>query len=186
MGLLWILWDFAFPDRRTAVLESFFCGCRCLLYNHNEPWPSVVQAAHKLPSVQDTNERDVIAASARRVADKPGSSIADSVLSEAWSRGKWLLGLLVLQSMSSVVLDSYQQLLKDHLVVTLFLTMLVGAGGNAGNQSAIKVRVWSVLSAATRTPLPSVQVCIQVEQLSLSACSLHTHTHKPRQCLLAL
>jgi hypothetical protein len=41
--------------------------------------------------------------------------------------------------MSSFVLDSYQQLLKDHLVVTLFLTMLVGAGGNAGNQSAIKV-----------------------------------------------
>jgi Mg/Co/Ni transporter MgtE len=45
----------------------------------------------------------------------------------------------VLQSTSSVVLDSYQQLLKEHLVVTLFLTMLVGAGGNAGNQSAIKV-----------------------------------------------
>lgn len=30
-------------------------------------------------------------------------------------------------------------LVQDHLVVTLFLTMLVGAGGNAGNQSAIKV-----------------------------------------------
>jgi Mg/Co/Ni transporter MgtE len=30
-------------------------------------------------------------------------------------------------------------LLQDHIVVTLFLTMLVGAGGNAGNQSAIKV-----------------------------------------------
>lgn len=29
--------------------------------------------------------------------------------------------------MSSVVLDSYQELLKDHLVVTLFLTMLVRA-----------------------------------------------------------
>ena len=28
--------------------------------------------------------------------------------------------------MSSVVLDSYQELLRDHLVVTLFLTMLVG------------------------------------------------------------
>lgn len=61
------------------------------------------------------------------------------VTEEAWSRGRWLLGLLVLQSSSSFILDSYQQLLKDHLVVTLFLTMLVGAGGNAGNQSAIKV-----------------------------------------------
>ena len=52
---------------------------------------------------------------------------------------RWLLGLLVLQSTSSMVLDLYQDLLRNHLVVTLFLTMLVGAGGNAGNQSAIKV-----------------------------------------------
>ena len=58
---------------------------------------------------------------------------------EACARRRWLLGLLVLQSMSSFVLDSYQELLRNHLVVTLFLTMLVGAGGNAGNQSAIKV-----------------------------------------------
>ena len=57
----------------------------------------------------------------------------------AGAHRRWLLGLLVLQSMSSVVLEHYEQLIKDHLVVTLFLTMLVGAGGNAGNQSAIKV-----------------------------------------------
>ena len=56
--------------------------------------------------------------------------------------------------MSSIVLDWYQQLLKDHLVITLFLTMLVGAGGNAGNQSAIKVirglvsQAWVVAPAA--------------------------------------
>ena len=54
-------------------------------------------------------------------------------------RRRWLLGLLGLQSTSSMVLDLYQDLLRNHLVVTLFLTMLVGAGGNAGNQSAIKV-----------------------------------------------
>ncbi len=37
---------------------------------------------------------------------------------------RWLLGLLILQSISSVVLDSYQDLLKEHIVVTFFLTML--------------------------------------------------------------
>jgi len=62
-----------------------------------------------------------------------------SVAAEAFSRGRWLLGLLVVQSTSSIVLDAYGPLLRDHLVVTLFLTMLVGAGGNAGNQSAIHV-----------------------------------------------
>ena len=62
-----------------------------------------------------------------------------TTVQEAISRGRWLVGLLVLQSSSSFILDSYQELIKQHLVVTLFLTMLVGAGGNAGNQSAIKV-----------------------------------------------
>lgn len=62
-----------------------------------------------------------------------------SSVREAWTRGRWLLGLLVLQSSSSFVLDRYEGLLKEHIFVTLFLTMLVGAGGNAGNQSAIKV-----------------------------------------------
>jgi len=63
----------------------------------------------------------------------------DNVFAETWSRGRWLLVLLALQSVSSVVLDHYEALLRRHMVVTLFLTMLVGAGGNAGNQSAIKV-----------------------------------------------
>ncbi|KAF5828919.1 hypothetical protein DUNSADRAFT_16831 [Dunaliella salina] len=62
-----------------------------------------------------------------------------SAVEEAIVRGKWLLGLLIVQSTSSFVLSSYEELLRDHIVVTLFLTMLVGAGGNAGNQSAIKV-----------------------------------------------
>eukprot|EP00850_Spirogloea_muscicola_P008614 SM000046S16395 [mRNA] locus=s46:391348:392710:+ [translate_table: standard] len=44
-----------------------------------------------------------------------------------------------MQSGASVVLEIHQELLQDHLVITLYLTMLVGAGGNAGNQSAIKV-----------------------------------------------
>ena len=54
-------------------------------------------------------------------------------------RRRWLLGLLVLQSSSSFILDRYEALIREHLFITLFLTMLVGAGGNAGNQSAIKV-----------------------------------------------
>jgi hypothetical protein len=62
-----------------------------------------------------------------------------TVLDEAWKRGTWLLGLLVAQSSSSVVLERYADLVKDHIEITLFLTMLVGAGGNAGNQSAISV-----------------------------------------------
>ena len=61
------------------------------------------------------------------------------VVPEAYMRVRWLLGLLILQSTSSLVLSQYEDLIKENIVVTLFLTMLVGAGGNAGNQSAIHV-----------------------------------------------
>jgi Mg/Co/Ni transporter MgtE len=47
--------------------------------------------------------------------------------------------LMLLQSASSFILDYFQELLKQNVVITLFLTMLVGAGGNAGNQCAVHV-----------------------------------------------
>eukprot|EP00658_Telonema_sp_P-2_P031277 TRINITY_DN23449_c0_g1_i2.p1 TRINITY_DN23449_c0_g1~~TRINITY_DN23449_c0_g1_i2.p1 ORF type:complete len:254 (+),score=54.53 TRINITY_DN23449_c0_g1_i2:222-983(+) len=61
------------------------------------------------------------------------------IRSESMDRGRWLVVLLGLQSISSFVLSSYEELVKQHMVVTLFLTMLVGAGGNCGVQSAVKV-----------------------------------------------
>eukprot|EP00276_Gloeochaete_wittrockiana_P005013 CAMPEP_0184651466 /NCGR_PEP_ID=MMETSP0308-20130426/9071_1 /TAXON_ID=38269 /ORGANISM="Gloeochaete witrockiana, Strain SAG 46.84" /LENGTH=292 /DNA_ID=CAMNT_0027085697 /DNA_START=377 /DNA_END=1255 /DNA_ORIENTATION=- len=48
----------------------------------------------------------------------------------------WLAGLLVLQSVSGFILASYQELIQRHLAITLFLTMLIGTGGNTGNQSS--------------------------------------------------
>ena len=41
--------------------------------------------------------------------------IKDDVFEESYIRGRWLLGLLVLQSSSSFVLDRYQDLLKEHI-----------------------------------------------------------------------
>ena len=54
-------------------------------------------------------------------------------------RAGWLVGLLVLQSMSSFILARNEALLQKHLVIIRFLTMLVGAGGNAGNQASVRV-----------------------------------------------
>lgn len=47
-------------------------------------------------------------------------------------RSSWLVGLLVLQSMSSFIIARNEDLLQSHGVLVQFLTMLVGAGGNAG------------------------------------------------------
>ena len=54
-------------------------------------------------------------------------------------RAGWLVGLLVLQSCSSFILARNEDLLESHLVIVQFLTMLVGAGGNAGNQASVRV-----------------------------------------------
>jgi magnesium transporter len=51
-------------------------------------------------------------------------------------RSPWLISLLLLQSVSSMILDQYNEMLSSYAIITLFLTMLTGTGGNAGNQSA--------------------------------------------------
>ncbi len=55
------------------------------------------------------------------------------------SRAAWLVGLLALQSCSGFVLSRNEDLLRDHPAIIYFLTMLVGAGGNAGNQASVRV-----------------------------------------------
>ena len=47
--------------------------------------------------------------------------------------------LMIFQSCSGFILESYSHFIETHVFLTLYLTMLVGAGGNAGNQSAVNV-----------------------------------------------
>jgi magnesium transporter len=54
-------------------------------------------------------------------------------------RSMWLGGLLILQSVSGYVLGTYQSLIHNHIFISFFFTMLIGTGGNAGNQSATLV-----------------------------------------------
>ncbi|CAM9740529.1 unnamed protein product [Ascophyllum nodosum] len=59
------------------------------------------------------------------------------------SRVGWLVSLLCLQSLSSLILQNYQHVIEKNMVIALFLTMLTGTAGNAGNQarsSAIVIR----------------------------------------------
>lgn len=55
------------------------------------------------------------------------------------SRTVWLCFLMLLQSLSSIILEQYSDLIVHHPVITFCLTFLVGAGGNASAQSAVLV-----------------------------------------------
>lgn len=63
----------------------------------------------------------------------------NSVISTVVQRTRALAVLMILQSFSGFILDQYSSFIESHMFVTLYLTMLVGAGGNAGNQSAVNV-----------------------------------------------
>mmetsp|Transcript_10473 Transcript_10473/g.18996 ORF Transcript_10473/g.18996 Transcript_10473/m.18996 type:complete len:369 (-) Transcript_10473:64-1170(-) len=63
----------------------------------------------------------------------------ESFVKSIADRAGWLVGLLILQSCSSFILSNNQGLLQQHIVLVQFLTMLVGAGGNAGNQASVRV-----------------------------------------------
>jgi len=65
---------------------------------------------------------------------EPSLSFLDAVK----DRGSWLVGLLVLQSCSGFILSHNEDLLAHHPTIIYFLTMLVGAGGNAGNQASVR------------------------------------------------
>lgn len=79
----------------------------------------------------------------------PGSKSDDAVIASAtadfesmhlfWPRIGILVVLMLIQSVSSFVLEGFQSLLTDHPLIISFLTMLVGAGGNVGGQSVVLV-----------------------------------------------
>ena len=74
-----------------------------------------------------------------RFAGVAGVSMADPFAFRWRKRTAVLVALLAFQSCSSFILAHFEKLLQRHSVVVFFLTMLVGAGGNAGNQAAVLV-----------------------------------------------
>lgn len=73
-----------------------------------------------------------------------------SFLDALRDRAYWLVGLLALQSCSGFILSRNEALLENHPVIIFFLTMLVGAGGNAGNQASVRGKPIPVVLAVTR------------------------------------
>lgn len=66
-------------------------------------------------------------------------------------RAGWLIGLLIFQSLSSFILARNELLLQHHAVIVQFLTMLVGAGGNAGNQASVGIIRGIAVGSVTRS-----------------------------------
>lgn len=73
-----------------------------------------------------------------------------------WNRGAWLVGLMALQSLSSAILTRFSAVIERNIVLALFLTMLAGSAGNAGNQSSAMVIRGLATGEITRENSPRV------------------------------
>ncbi|KAL1503885.1 hypothetical protein AB1Y20_012370 [Prymnesium parvum] len=82
------------------------------------------------------------------------------------SRAAWLLGLLVAQSASSFILEGAEELIHSHPVIVYFMTMLVGAGGNAGNQAAVRI----IRGLATGEVNPSSERAFIASEVRMAGC----------------
>jgi len=54
-----------------------------------------------------------------------------------WPRAGCLVGLLLIQSLSSLIMTGFDQLFEANPVLVFFLTMIVGTGGNVGGQTVV-------------------------------------------------
>ena len=93
---------------------------------------------------------------------EPDVSFGDALRDRAY----WLCGLLAMQSLSGFILARNEVLLQNHPVIIYFLTMLVGAGGNAGNQASVRV----IRGLALGTLNESTQRQFLNRELKMAAC----------------
>ena len=106
------------------------------------------------PTLSPVSTTPLVGFSSIVMPSSPTAAGAAPVATRLSHRAALLVGLLVFQSCSSFILSSFGELLQRHTVIVFFLTMLVGAGGNAGNQASVLViRGLATGDISSRAPL---------------------------------
>ncbi|CAK9056506.1 unnamed protein product, partial [Durusdinium trenchii] len=89
-----------------------------------------------------------------------------NVESELSGRLPWLVGLLFFLTVSSAILEYFDGLLQQHLIIAFYLTALVGCGGNAGSQAASLVL--QALATGELVPSLSDLASVVLKELQVS------------------
>lgn len=98
---------------------------------------SILSAGTDLDSTLDPEDGSLV--STLSTSSTSGAYGDPSFVTSLWDRGSWLASLLLFQSFSSFILAHHEVILKQHPTIVFYLTALVGAGGNAGNQAAVRI-----------------------------------------------
>lgn len=82
-----------------------------------------------------------------------------------------LILLLILQSLSSIVLELNEELLETNPALIFFLTMLAGAGGNAGNQASVRM-IRGIALGIVKTPATVAKIILREVLMAFSLASV--------------
>ena len=86
--------------------------------------------------VEETTE-DIQKMAAIGSTDKPYTKIG--VFETLWHRVPWLLLLMISSTFTGIIIAGYEERLAGSLILTAFIPMLMGTGGNAGSQSSVTI-----------------------------------------------
>ncbi len=86
--------------------------------------------------VEETTE-DIQKMAAIGSTDKPYPKVG--VFETLWQRVPWLLLLMISSTFTGIIIAGYEEGLSNALVLTAFIPMLMGTGGNAGSQASVTV-----------------------------------------------
>lgn len=86
--------------------------------------------------VEETTE-DIQKMAAIGSTDKPYPKV--TVFETLWQRVPWLLLLMISSTFTGIIIASYEGRLESALILTAFIPMLMGTGGNAGSQSSVTI-----------------------------------------------
>ncbi len=87
--------------------------------------------------IVEENEEDIQAMAAILPSDKP--YMKEGVI-ETWKkRVPWLLALMISSTFTSKIINGFESALSGLVALNMFIPMIMGTGGNAGNQASVTI-----------------------------------------------
>ena len=86
--------------------------------------------------IEETTE-DIQKMAAIGSTDTPYPKVG--IFETLWQRVPWLLLLMISSTFTGIIIAGYEERLAGSLILTAFIPMLMGTGGNAGSQSSVTV-----------------------------------------------
>ncbi len=128
----------AFADREEAVNISKYYDLMTLpVVDNNNKLIGIVTSDDLVDVMEEETTEDFERVAAVLPVEKP--YMEARFLDLIWKRSAWLILLVILESVSSIVMKNYQNIIQRWLALTFFLPILIATGGNAGTQSAMMI-----------------------------------------------